>query len=91
MPRNQSMGLYNVTDMYNNTVTMTNYSIVYDVTITHVIQGLEMKDGMNILGLVVFSCVFGKILNTIGDEGKPLVAFFVSLDKAVMVMVKWIM
>ncbi len=45
------------------------------------------KDGMNILGLVVFSILFGMIINKIGAEGRPLADFFRSLEAAMMKMV----
>uniref|UniRef100_A0A3P8WJC4 Amino acid transporter n=1 Tax=Cynoglossus semilaevis TaxID=244447 RepID=A0A3P8WJC4_CYNSE len=41
-------------------------------------------DGMNILGLVVFSVGTGVILNYMGDEGKPMRDFFDCLSKVTM-------
>ncbi|XP_060076929.1 excitatory amino acid transporter 3-like [Ylistrum balloti] len=44
-------------------------------------------EGMNVLGLVVFSIFFGCILQTMGDKGKPLVDFFECLHHASMRLV----
>ena len=42
---------------------------------------------MNVLGLVVFSIVFGVVVGKMGDRGIPLRAFFEALNEAVMKMV----
>ena len=47
--------------------------------------------GMNILGLAVFSIVFGVVLGKMGVRAKPLTAFFSSLNDAVMILVTLIM
>ncbi|PFX32519.1 Excitatory amino acid transporter 3 [Stylophora pistillata] len=47
--------------------------------------------GMNILGLAVFSIVFGVVLGKMGIRAKPLTAFFSSLNDAVMILVTLIM
>ncbi|KAJ3610054.1 hypothetical protein NHX12_022148 [Muraenolepis orangiensis] len=48
-------------------------------------------DGMNILGLVLFSMVFGVALRKLGPEGEELIRFFNAFNEATMVMVSWIM
>ncbi|XP_017779940.1 PREDICTED: excitatory amino acid transporter 1-like [Nicrophorus vespilloides] len=52
--------------------------------------GSESVDGMNILGLVVFSVIFGVTLAKIGEEGRPLANFFQSLMSAMMTITTWV-
>ncbi|XP_071951932.1 excitatory amino acid transporter 1-like [Antedon mediterranea] len=66
--------------------------VVYDTetnttTVTH---ELRSKDRMNVMGLLVFSLIFGVILGKLGDTGKPLREFFNSMFEAVMMFVKGI-
>lgn len=49
--------------------------------------GTAMSPGMNVLGLVVFSIVFGGVLGRMGDQGAPMKGFFENLNDIVMVMV----
>lgn len=42
------------------------------------------SDGMNILGLVMFSVSLGIVIARIGDEGAPMKAFFKSLEAVSM-------
>ncbi|XP_060077404.1 excitatory amino acid transporter 1-like [Ylistrum balloti] len=58
-----------------------NATAVYDPVV-------EMKSGMNVLGIVVFSIFFGIIIGRLGSKGKPLVALFESLCEATMVLIK---
>ena len=55
--------------------------------------GLEVdpKGSINVLGLVVFSIVFGIVLGRIGERGMPLKAFFESLNEVIMKMVSLVM
>lgn len=48
---------------------------------------LEKKDGMNVLGLVVFSIAFGIVISQMGPAGKPMVDFFQSMNDAIMKLV----
>uniref|UniRef100_A0A8C4DZK6 Amino acid transporter n=1 Tax=Dicentrarchus labrax TaxID=13489 RepID=A0A8C4DZK6_DICLA len=45
------------------------------------------SDGINILGVLVFSVAFGLTLGSMGTEGKPLRDFFDCLNKAMMRLV----
>ncbi|XP_069127166.1 excitatory amino acid transporter 3-like [Argopecten irradians] len=62
-------------------ITDVNATAVYDPVV-------EMKPGMNVLGLVVFSIFLGIIIGRLGKKGQPLVALFESLCEATMVLVK---
>jgi len=44
----------------------------------------------SILPLIVFSLAFGAVLTTIGEKGKPVIAFFDGLNHAVMRLVTYI-
>lgn len=46
---------------------------------------------MEILPVIIFSLVFGGVLTTIGQKGKPVIAFFEGMEAVVMKMVKLIM
>lgn len=54
-------------------------------------QFIASEGGMNVLGLVVFSIVFGIVLGRMGDKGTPLKAFFETLNEVVMKMVTLVM
>ncbi|KAL3868596.1 hypothetical protein ACJMK2_041397 [Sinanodonta woodiana] len=45
-------------------------------------------DGMNVLGIIVFSIFFGVVLAKMGKEGKPLLDFFTSLYTATMILIR---
>ncbi|XP_051018413.1 neutral amino acid transporter B(0) [Acomys russatus] len=61
-----------------------------EINATTVQLGCEVE-GMNILGLVVFSIVFGVVLRKLGPDGELLIRFFNSFNDATMVLVSWIM
>lgn len=44
----------------------------------------------NILGLIAFSIALGIVLGSIGEVGKPVIAFFEGLNAAVMKLVNWV-
>lgn len=46
---------------------------------------------LDILPIIVFSLVLGGLLTTIGEAGKPVIAFFYGLNEAIMKMVHLIM
>ena len=50
----------------------------------------EWTGGSNILGLVFFAIILGISLATIGEKGKPLLAFFSSLADAMMTITTWV-
>ena len=50
-------------------------------------SGTAISPGMNVLGLVVFSIVFGVVLGRMGDKGAPMKGFFNNLNDIIMVMV----
>jgi Na+/H+-dicarboxylate symporters len=46
---------------------------------------------MKLLPVIVFCIVFAAALSTLGERGRPVVAFFEGLNEAMMTMVHWIM
>ena len=48
-------------------------------------------NGVNALGLVVFSICFGLIISSMGEQGRPLKDFFDCLNEAIMRLVAIIM
>jgi len=50
----------------------------------------SMKDNTNILGLVVFSLVFGVAIAAVGEDGKPILSFFSSLVSVMMKVTSWV-
>ena len=54
-------------------------------------QRIANEGGMNVLGLVMFSIVFGIVLGRMGEKGLPLKAFFETLNEVVMKMVALVM
>jgi solute carrier family 1 (neuronal/epithelial high affinity glutamate transporter), member 1 len=46
---------------------------------------------MEILPIIIFSLVFGGVLTTLGDKGKPVIAFFDGVNEAIMKVVHLIM
>lgn len=49
------------------------------------------SDGINLLGLLVFSTAFGLVLGRMGPEGKLLRDFFDCLNKVIMLLVSIVM
>jgi len=50
----------------------------------------SMKDNTNILGLVVFSLVFGVAIAAVGEEGEAILKFFSSLVSVMMKVTGWV-
>ncbi len=48
------------------------------------------EDKTNVLGLVVFSCLFGAIIGRMGRQGEPLKLFFDTFMEAIMRLVSLI-
>ncbi|HIE29461.1 TPA: dicarboxylate/amino acid:cation symporter [Candidatus Poribacteria bacterium] len=46
---------------------------------------------MQVLPLIVFSLIFGGVLTTLGDKGKPVIVFFDGLNDAIMKIIHLIM
>jgi len=46
---------------------------------------------MKLLPVIVFCIVFAAALSTLGERGRPVIAFFEGLNEAMMTMVRWIM
>ncbi|XP_078379251.1 excitatory amino acid transporter 3-like isoform X2 [Oculina patagonica] len=53
--------------------------------------GMMSTGGMNIVGLIVFSILFGIVLGRLREKGRPLVEFFTALNDAIMMMVGYMM
>ena len=81
------------TIMYNATFNITTVSKeIYPSSNTIPIGvGTNPSGGMNILGLALFSIVFGIVLGRMGAKAKPLKKFFSALIDAVMILVTLIM
>ncbi|KAM6919215.1 excitatory amino acid transporter 1-like [Xenentodon cancila] len=48
---------------------------------------IRTSDGINVLGLLVFSIAFGLVLSSMETQGKPLRDFFNSLNKAILLLI----
>lgn len=83
----------------NETITIINNGTHNLTTITRLIypasntvpNGTRMQWGMNVLGLALFSVVFGFILGQMGEKGVVMRDFFRTLNNIVMKMVNIIM
>lgn len=68
-----------------------------DVSITDLILSLvhpniiDAAANMKLLPIIVFCILFAAALTTLGEKGKPVIAFFEGLNEAMMKMVGWIM
>ncbi|MFQ5345801.1 MAG: dicarboxylate/amino acid:cation symporter, partial [Mariprofundus sp.] len=68
-----------------------------DVGITDIVLSLvnpniiDAAANMKLLPLIVFCILLAAALSTLGDKGKPVIAFFEGLNEAMMQIVKWIM
>lgn len=65
---------------------------VTDILLTLVTPNLiAAAAGMQLVPLIVFSIVFGAALTTLGDAGRPVIAFFSGVNDAMMKLVVWLM
>ncbi|XP_013416265.1 excitatory amino acid transporter 1 [Lingula anatina] len=73
----------NVTNKDNVTETQ------YYVNVPYIVKSTSTgtKDGMNVLGLIVFSVALGIVISKLGARGVPLKNFFASLCDAVLVLI----
>lgn len=62
-----------------------------EISQEEVIPVLGSVDGVNALGLVVFSMCFGLIIGNMREQGQPLKDFFDCLNEAIMRLVAIIM
>lgn len=72
---------------YNGTVNITTIRREIQAGSSTVPAGVTTTGGMNIIGLIVFSIVFGVVLARLRDKGRPLVEFFSALNEAIMMIV----
>jgi len=70
---------------------------ISDVSVTDLILSLvhpniiDAAAHMKLLPIIVFCILLAAALSTLGDKGKPVVAFFEGLNEAMMRIVEWIM
>ncbi len=70
---------------------------VGDVSITDLVLSLvnpniiDAAANMKLLPVIVFCILLAAALSTLGEKGKPVIAFFEGLNEAMMQIVKWIM
>ena len=87
IPANSSMKIFN-----NGTI---NYTTIREKLVPGsdlVPNGLEIASrNMNVLGLVVFSIVFGIVLGRVKERGIPVKQFFESLNEIIMEMIGLVM
>jgi len=68
-----------------------------DVSVTDLILSLvhpniiDAAANMKLLPIIVFCILFAAALTTLGEKGRPVIAFFEGLNEAMMKMVGWIM
>lgn len=66
--------------------------VLRDVVVGLVPENLfKAMAGNDVLPLIIFSLVFGAVLTTLGDQGRPVITFFVGLNGAVMKIVHLLM
>lgn len=80
--------MMNSTDMMATDSMMNSTDMMGPMTITVSEGGYEFKS--NILGLVIFSCVFGAVLGRLGEKGEAFKAVVESIMECIMVMVGFI-
>ncbi|XP_070495531.1 excitatory amino acid transporter 3 isoform X1 [Chironomus tepperi] len=70
---------FNFTDFDGREVPLTSFKI----------KG-QWREGMNVLGLVMFSVVLGATIGKMRERGKPIQDFLVSLSEAMMIITRWV-
>jgi len=88
--------MVNATDSINSTdlSQVSNFSTILQTiqeTVEEVVPVSGSSNGVNALGLVVFSMCFGLIIGSMKEQGKPLRDFFDCLNEAIMRLVAIIM
>lgn len=53
------------------------------------IQG-QWREGMNVLGLVMFSVILGATIGKMREKGKPIQDFLVAMSEAMMIITRWV-
>ena len=87
IPVNSSMKIFN-----NGTINYTTIREQLAPGSDLVPNGLEIASrNMNVLGLVVFSIVFGIVLGRVKERGIPVKQFFESLNEIIMEMIGLVM
>ena len=51
----------------------------------------KAMSGKNVLGVIVFSLLFGAALTVVGDRGKGVVAFFDGVNETILKLIHWVM
>ncbi|KIH56513.1 transporter, dicarboxylate/amino acid:cation Na+/H+ symporter family protein [Ancylostoma duodenale] len=62
-----------------------------DKNSTEVVKELVWTDGMNVVGIVIFSTALGVAISASGSEGRPLGALFVAFDVVISKLMSAIM
>lgn len=50
----------------------------------------QWREGMNVLGLVMFSVILGATIGKMREKGKPIQDFLVALSEAMMIITRWV-
>lgn len=69
-----------------------NFLLVFSWTVElqdYEING-KFNEGMNVLGLVMFSVVFGATIGKMGQKGKPIQDFLMAMSEAMMIITRWV-
>lgn len=65
--------------------------VIKEDRVVYEYDGLEKYYSANILGILIFSVVFGVILSILGEGGKPMAQWFTCLFNVIMKMVELFM
>ena len=79
--RKETINPWSISDSADSVEVVKEQNVVYEYA------GLEKYPSPNVLGVLVFSVLFGMILSGLGEEGKPIVDWFSCLFKVIMKMV----